>query len=350
MNTLGSSGTFSGIPCQNVFQLALFTLLVLAVLAVHALLLLGLPFWMRSVPAVGRPSVFLIRTILPRPLQSAAAIAVATPELQPPTPKLKPAPHPPQHRVPDAKPLAAADDGRIRTLPLPPDSHATGTRLAAPPTLASPHASAVQMPRTPDSIPPARLPRSAQIAYQAIITQGGRVTALASTIDWRHDGQSYALRWTLGTAGERGRLATGRITAHGLVPAPASGASLPADALDPISAWIELGALIAGNPAQYPVGSRISLPVAGGDLISRQADYVVVDDGDVAAGGLFEGQPLPALHLVHKPADAHNARIELWLGKLLDYLPVRLVIVQPDGKRLDMTLQSINEQTQLLHP
>jgi hypothetical protein len=116
---------------------------------------------------------------------------------------------------------------------------------------------------------------------------------------------------------------------------------VPPGTQDPSSALIELGALIAGNPSQYPVGSRISLPMTNGNSLTPQpTDFVIVDSSDFPAAGQFQGKRLPALHLVHDPNNIHDARIELWLGKLLDYLPLRLLVIQPEGERLDMTLQS----------
>jgi hypothetical protein len=121
--------------------------------------------------------------------------------------------------------------------------------------------------------------------------------------------------------------------------------TLPPGAQDPLSVLIQLGALIAGNPPQYPVGNRIALPIANSsDQPPRPTDFAIADDNDFAAAGQFS-QPLPALHLVHEPANDRDARIELWLGKRLDYLPLRLLLVQPDGDRLDMVLQSAYTQT-----
>jgi hypothetical protein len=70
-------------------------------------------------------------------------------------------------------------------------------------------------------------------------------------------------------------------------------------------------------------------------------DFSIVDDDDIAGAGQFDDQPLPALHLVHESAGDRDARIELWLGKLFDYLPIRLLVVQPDGQRLEMVMQSV---------
>jgi hypothetical protein len=39
-----------------------------------------------------------------------------------------------------------------------------------------------------------------------------------------------------------------------------------------------------------------------------------------------------------------DARIELWLGKLFDYLPVGLLVIRPDGGLVEMVMRGINGQ------
>jgi hypothetical protein len=288
--------------------------------------------------------------------------------------------------------------------PLPPDQVLAVMRQAAQPSSAGSAAQAAGTTGTSHALPPVQLPRPVEIVYNASVTQGGRTATLRSTLDWQHDGQFYGLRWMLyGPAiGDRSRYATGLVTVRGLVPIaaraigpnaydltfdyapsrlrdeplptastsggtlpnpvasdtplspqPAASAtgnpmniSVPLGTQDPLSVLIELGALIAGNPSQYPVGSHISLPMTRGNSPTPQStDFTIVDDGDFSAAGQFQGQHLSALHLAHEPNNDHDARIELWLGKLLDYLPLRLLVIQPEGQQLDMTLQSAYTQT-----
>ncbi|MDR0458750.1 MAG: DUF3108 domain-containing protein [Burkholderiaceae bacterium] len=448
-------------------RLALITLFVLAA---HALLLLGLPRWSRTVPVTGGPPVFQIRTITLAPPQSTVAAPQAQPVPAPPVPAapepLRPKPRPRPEPLPapdgtsgspvadnpppsgtanlsDGRPLpvitvanpqpsaapADAADAHLSLLqapplvtfggktppppiapPLPPDQILAIQQQAAQPGLAGSAAPDARTPGTPDAIPPVQLPRPAQITYQATLTQNGRRVALPSTIDWRQDGQSYNLMWTLyGPAiGDHSRYATGLVTVRGLAPvtayalgpegynltfdyaqarlrsgsppasAPGAAASetaaseaadaasaasqsaaanetadtaLPPGAQDPLSLLLELGALIAGDPARYPVGSRIALPlVDGGGIAPQPASFTVMDGNGFIGAGQFAGQQLQALHLAHQSTGNQDARIELWLGKQLDYLPLRLLIVQPDGSQLDMTLQSAYTQTVPLAP
>ena len=55
---------------------------------------------------------------------------------------------------------------------------------------------------------------------------------------------------------------------------------------------------------------------------------------------LTEATDVPAVRLLHTPQDAQDARIEVWLGRSLDYLPVRLMITEPDGDRVDSRLST----------
>ena len=385
-------------------------LVMLIVLVAHALLLFGLPRWARTVLAPGGPPVFQIRTIAPeQPQPTAAAPAPTVPA--PRSLRHKPKPHPKPTPAPpaaDQPPPSAGGPPVTDTTssllspppravfggnallppiisPLPPDQvPAVIEQLAAQP---GPAASDTRTPGTPDPLAPVQLPRPAEMVYQATVTQSERRVALPSTINWRHDGLLYELRWVLyGPAiGDHGRRVTGLVTAGGLAPvnaramgpngynlafdyaqsrlrtgppldAPASSAAsaagetpdavpLPPGVQDPFSLLIQLGALIAGNPSQYPVGSRISLPVASSsDQTPQPASFTIVDDNDFTAPGQFAGQSLPALHLVHESAGDRDSRVELWLGKRVDYLPLRMLFVQHDGDQIDMTLQSAHTQ------
>jgi len=380
-------------------------LVALLVLALHALLLLGLPHWMRTAPAAGDTPVFQFRTIVPEPPRPTAPEPTKPPPKPKPKPKPKPRPEsrpapdsppPPPVEPPSAAPIPttsllqapprAVFGGTMPPLPivppLPPDQTAAVVQQAAQPaSSAEPDAGA---PDLPGAIRPVQPPRSANLTYQTTVTQAGRQVTLPSTIVWQRDEQYYKLSWDFyGPAiGDRGRQVTGLLTARGLAPVtaqamgaggyhltfdyaqsrlrgpspqPASapetaGTPLQPGAQDPFGAWLQLAALIAGDPAQYPVGSRIGLPIAseGEEPGLRATEFIVADERDLELTGELANQHSPALHLVHEPAGDQDTRIELWLGKRLDYLPIRLLISPPagGGDRIEMTLR----QAQLLRP
>lgn|GEM_PF-1042757 len=247
-------------------------------------------------------------------------------------------------------------------------------------------------PGTPDPTPSLQSPRPAQVIYQTLITlENGRQTPLFdSMLNWRHDGQSYEVSWRIYVQGFGNyyRCTQGFITQHGLAPliaratgagnydltfdytqmrlysdkppiqvtvgcelsdspssTPAAAASasqpavtaLQAATQDKLSALIELGSLIHGDPTHYPVGSRITLPVANASGQILPTTFDIVDDQAITLPTSTGSHP--ARHLVHEPTDAADSHIELWVGPDSDYLPLRLITVEPGGTRLEMTFK-----------
>ena len=56
------------------------------------------------------------------------------------------------------------------------------------------------------------------------------------------------------------------------------------------------------------------------------------------------GQPVATVHLLHAPQDAQDVRVELWLGRTLDYLPVRMRVTEADGDVVESNLASAYAQ------
>lgn len=360
-------------------QLATATVLVVAA---HALLLLGLPRLRQATMNSIDTGTFITRRIAPpAPAAPAQPAPAAEPESAPP-PKpepepvakpVRPRPAPPAHKpaaqpttAPPAPPQAAAPAGATEPSllterptglgnfgggmlpqpivpPLPAD--ATGPALALAQTLGD---------------APVRIPRAAELGFQASGSIGGQAFAVPVTLQWRQDGQWYESRFGFYNpkVGTRTREVAGLITPQGLLPVrlkarlpeeqdirfdydqgqvafSASGAEAPlaAGMQDRLSVMFQLGALLAGDPERYPVGTAISLPAAfeRGEGSWR---FAVEADEDVPA----LGKPVPAVHLVHVPFDERGARLELWLGRTLDYLPVRLRTTEPNGDTIDYTL------------
>ena len=105
---------------------------------------------------------------------------------------------------------------------------------------------------------------------------------------------------------------------------------------DRLGVLLQLGSLLGGDPARYPEGSVIELPAAH-VRGPGQWRFTVLADEDISVLG---GKNVPAVRLLHTPQDAQDARIEVWLGRSLDYLPVRLMITEPDGDRVDSRLST----------
>ena len=86
--------------------------------------------------------------------------------------------------------------------------------------------------------------------------------------------------------------------------------------------------------------------VAGG------SDHAVVAEGyaGIRAGNRHALHTVPYLdyvttHLLHEPQDAGDARIEVWLGRQIDYLPARVRITEANGDTFEHTVQTAYIET-----
>jgi len=154
--------------------------------------------------------------------------------------------------------------------------------------------------------------------------------------------------------GSRVRTSAGKVTAQGLAPTRFSdksrvelaahfdhdkgrvtfsnGPELPllAGAQDQLSLFIQLGALLAGEPGKYPVGTTISTQTVG----PRTAEtWVVTVEREEKLE--LPGGDLATMKLVRNPRREYDQKAELWLAPSLSYLPVRLRITQPNGDYVD---------------
>ncbi len=212
---------------------------------------------------------------------------------------------------------------------------------------------------------PTLLPQPAQVTYRAKGTVGGTPVDVPSKLLWRHDGTYYESQWIFYQArlGEQSRFANGLVTPQGLAPLAASFRTKgdvsmtfdhPGDRLnfapelsewkmlpgtqDRLSLLVQLGALIAGDPKRYPPGSTITLPIAVPNPPSVLEWSFVIDQEEQTIEGMA-GKPLRTIHLTHEPANATDARMELWLAPSLEYLPARIQVTEANGDLLDFVVQ-----------
>lgn len=364
-------------------QLATATVLVVAV---HALLLLGLPRLRQATVNSIDAGAFITRRIAPpAPMAPAAPAPAAEPEAPPPpkpepvatpvkpkpvVPARKPPakPAPTTHAAPPAPPQAAGPTGATEPSLLADRPTGQGSfgggmlpQPITPPLLANEMAPALALAQTLGDNVPVHIPRAAELGLQAQGTIGGQAFQVPVTLQWRQDGQWYESR--LGfynpKVGTRTREVAGLLTPQGLLPVrlkmqlpdaqaiqfdyakgqvafSASGTEAPlvAGMQDRLSVLFQLGALLAGDPERYPVGTAISLPAAfeRGEGTWR---FAVEADEDIPA---LRDKTVPTAHLVHVPFDDRSPRIEVWLGRTLDYLPVRLRTTEPNGDTIEYTL------------
>ena len=91
-------------------------------------------------------------------------------------------------------------------------------------------------------------------------------------------------------------------------------------------------------PRQRHDGSQVSLPSGRGPGRWR---FTVLGEETVPA----LGRALATTHLLHEPQDAGDARIEVWLGHQIDYLPARVRITEANGDTFEHTVQTAYIET-----
>ncbi len=354
-------------------QLISVTLLVVTV---HALLLFGLPRLQRIVSAGQNTQVFETRLITPpAPAPAANPRAPEPPPTRAPqaTPAAK---RPPAHRTsaspkapskpqpaPTRADAAAPIESSLFAVKSPVGFGGGSLEKAITPPLTDTQADVVlAFEQAQGDAPPIRVPRASWLTYQTTGVIGGQPLDTPTTLNWRQDGRWYDAEWRLFTnqTGDRTRITTGLVTAQGLAPvstrlgyegtpsrfdydtriisfgASDTSAQLKPGVQDRLGVLLQLGSLLGGDPARYPEGSVIELPAAH-VRGPGQWRFTVLADEDISVLG---GKNVPAVRLLHTPQDAQDARIEVWLGRSLDYLPVRLMITEPDGDRVDSRLST----------
>ncbi len=232
----------------------------------------------------------------------------------------------------------------------------------APVVLAQAAAQKEPTPAAPTPAPPVRLPPSTLLSFD-VRGQAKKMNYSASAeLLWQHDGASYQARQQVKVflLGTRLQTSVGTLTAQGLRPTRFGDKSrsekaahfdyeqgqiifsssserppLPSGAQDRLSVFIQLGAMLAAAPERYPPGSQITLTTVG----VRSADpwtftVEAAETLDLPIGAT------PALRLQRLPRKAWDQHAELWLGRDLNYLPVRIRLSESNGDYADLRLQS----------
>jgi hypothetical protein len=206
------------------------------------------------------------------------------------------------------------------------------------------------------------VPGSLRLKYQINGEVKGFSYNARSELLWLHDGNSYDARLEVSAflLGSRVQTSSGQITATGLAPkrfsdkvrsevaahferdkgkvvfsANSPSVDLQAGAQDQLSIFIQIGTLLAGEPALYPRGTALEIQAVG----SRDADiWRFVVNGE-------ETLSLPAgeqttLKLTRLPRQLYDLTVEVWLAPGLGYLPARIRLTQSNGDFVDQQLRS----------
>lgn len=232
------------------------------VLAIHALLIVGLPRW----GSTGKPGLgtgaFTTRIVgpaTPEPPQQAAQAPVASPPE--PTPPKEAPPEPPKPVKPEPSPTpkpvpkkpkpstSAAKSEPTATETSTPKPPATGGTAGTAGTGTDQEPSILAMPPPPQFGPfpgvtpiglrptdaesrdirpsiksagdaPVQIPHSANVTYQSTGTVGGIPVVVPTRVVWRHDGTYYESSWIFYhvKAGEQSFYSNGLVTPQGLAP------------------------------------------------------------------------------------------------------------------------------------
>ncbi len=180
--------------------------------------------------------------------------------------------------------------------------------------------------------------------------------SLHAELLWQQDDVAYDARLAFSAFGQsRVQTSHGKITPNGLAPVRFSdkyrsevaahfdhdkgqvtfSANTPnvpmlAGAQDRLSIFMQLAALLANAPEQYPAGTRISIQTIG----PRSADQWLFSVEESETLSLPGGEQV-ALKLSRHPSKEFDQKVELWLAPALGYLPARVKITENNGDFID---------------
>jgi hypothetical protein len=208
----------------------------------------------------------------------------------------------------------------------------------------------------------ARVPPPARLLYDV----SGQIRQLPYTargeLLWRHDGQRYTARLEVSAflMGARVQTSEGDLASQGLAPrrfgdksrheqaahfdrdtgrirfsANTPEAALLPGAQDRLSLFLQLGALLAAEPARWRPGTSLTLQTAS----AREAEPWRVRVGERETLSLPAGS-IEAVHLVREPRREYDVRVEVWIAPALDHLPVRIRLTQANGDVVDQQLRA----------
>ena len=353
---------FMRFSAPRVYPLRVLAALTVAVLAVHLALLQATPLSL----SLNQPEpvrAFTTRAIELAPPQQSRAKALPTPK--PAALRKINADVPARATVAvvrSSAPESPSPQAGFREEPTPPlPALATPTETSPPPEILSDELAVVTDSRPPR---PARetapavsadaLPGSVRLKYEV---DANKFPFRASAeFLWQQNGETYDARLELSVFGQRRvQTSNGQITKGGLAPSRFSDkyrsevaahfdrekgrvtfsantpdAPLLAGAQDRLSILIQLAAMFAWHPDDYPPATTITVQTIG----PRDADTWLFTVGDMETLDLPGGQK-SALKLVRNPRQEFDQKVELWLAPSLSYLPARIRITEANGDSID---------------
>lgn len=395
---LSSTLTFSTVPHPATPRAAppwrILAVLALGVIGVHAVLLQTQPAHIgpQTAPVSPRVAVFETRSIALPPTPPTPSETVAPPPAAP-APRAAPPRKKPVFKQKVAPAQAARAQPAIESIAeLVPENRTDEAPIAAPDTSASepetpavseaeppaqpvaPTAVTATAPASAASAPPPgasqtpvtamALPASVQLDYKMTGSAKGLTYYANGELVWKNTGNVYNASMTVKALfiGSRTLSSTGQVSDQGLAPSrftdksrtevaahfepdkgqisfSANTPTLPwtPGAQDRVSVFMQLGGMLAGNPAAFPVGSQISLRTVG----PRDADmWTFLVEAEERLSLPF-GE-LATLKVSRKPRHEYDQKLEIWYAPALGYLPVRNKITQANGDFVDQELRTLS--------
>ena len=204
------------------------------------------------------------------------------------------------------------------------------------------------------SLPAALPPPSMRLRYA--VTSSQFPYAAQGELVWQHDASSYSARLEISILMfARVQTSQGALSAQGLEPqrfgdkvrsevtahferakgkvrfsANTPDVPLQPGAQDQLSVFLQLAALLAAAPQNYPEGSTLAFQAIG----PRSAEDWVFTVGALESLHL-PGGTISALRLTRPPAAQNAPSGEIWLAPALGYMPVRILLRQGNGDTVD---------------
>lgn len=195
---------------------------------------------------------------------------------------------------------------------------------------------------------------SARLSYE--VRSNKLPITLKGELLWQNLGDHYEARLGYSAFGlSRSQTSQGQITADGLAPvrfadkyrnevaahfnypqgkvtfsANTADAPLLTGAQDRLSVLLQLGALVAGEPARFTPGTLLTIQTVG----AREAD-VWLFTFEESESLTLPGGKVQGIKLVRNPRKPYDQKVEVWLAPQLGYLPARIRITDAGGDSVD---------------
>ncbi|MDO9403094.1 MAG: DUF3108 domain-containing protein [Polaromonas sp.] len=209
------------------------------------------------------------------------------------------------------------------------------------------------------------LPGSMRLKYRMTGQAKGLTYHANAQLDWRNGGDSYDARMVVSALflGSRSMSSSGQLGPAGMAPqrftdksrnelaahfepdkglvtfsANTPSATWVAGVQDRATVFLQLGGMIAAEPAKYPLGTEVSMYTVG----PRNADmWTFKVTGDELLQ-LPYGE-LATVKVIRQPRRDFDQKVEVWYAPSLGYLPVRNRITQANGDFIDQLLTALEQ-------